>query len=106
MTDTDLITAGSSTESTELPNAETPDAASPAESQASAAENAPAPPTAESSAGTASAAGRGSLSSMVLPELRAVAKEIGVEGASGMRKSELIAAIRERRGESAGRGGG
>ena len=40
---------------------------------------------------------------MVLPELRALAKEIGVKGASGMRKSELIAAIRERRGESNGR---
>ena len=43
---------------------------------------------------------------MVLPELRALAKEIGVDGASGMRKSELIAAIRERRGESKARTGG
>ena len=40
---------------------------------------------------------------MVLPELRALAKQVGVEGASGMRKSELIAAIRERRGEANGR---
>ena len=36
---------------------------------------------------------------MVLPELRALANEVGVKGTSGMRKNELIAAIRERRGE-------
>ncbi|WP_413784844.1 transcription termination factor Rho [Mycolicibacterium elephantis] len=42
---------------------------------------------------------------MVLPELRALAKEIGIDGASGMRKSELVAAIRDRRGESNGRAG-
>ncbi|OBB15852.1 transcription termination factor Rho [Mycobacteriaceae bacterium 1482268.1] len=39
---------------------------------------------------------------MVLPELRALANSVGVKGASGMRKSELIAAIRESRGESVG----
>ncbi|WP_390888014.1 transcription termination factor Rho [Candidatus Mycobacterium wuenschmannii] len=39
----------------------------------------------------------GSLASMVLPELRALANRSGVKGTSGMRKSELIAAIRESR---------
>jgi len=52
---------------------------------------------------TAPRARSASLSTMVLPELRALAKEIGVEGASGLRKSELIAAIRAHRGESNGR---
>ncbi|OBK71548.1 transcription termination factor Rho [Mycobacterium sp. 1274761.0] len=47
-------------------------------------------------------ASTGSLSTMVLPELRALANSVGVKGASGMRKSELIAAIRESRGESVG----
>ncbi|MGB7508767.1 MAG: Rho termination factor N-terminal domain-containing protein, partial [Mycobacterium sp.] len=87
MTDTDLITAGGSTESSELPNTVSPDSTPSAERSAPAAER------------------RGALTSMVLPELRAMAKEIGVEGASGMRKGELIAAIRERRGESTGRTG-
>src|ERR1700751_5905372 len=36
---------------------------------------------------------------MVLPELRALANEVGVKGTSGMRKNELIAAIREQRGQ-------
>ncbi|WP_424746583.1 transcription termination factor Rho [Mycobacterium sp.] len=40
---------------------------------------------------------------MVLPELRALANEVGVKGTSGMRKNELIAAIRERRGEPIGK---
>ncbi|WP_441005920.1 transcription termination factor Rho [Mycobacterium malmoense] len=44
----------------------------------------------------------GSLSTMVLPELRALANEVGVKGTSGMRKNELIAAIKEIRGQSNG----
>ncbi|HUO37007.1 MAG TPA: transcription termination factor Rho [Mycobacterium sp.] len=44
----------------------------------------------------------GGLAGMVLPELRALANELGVKGASGMRKNELIVAIRERRGEPNG----
>lgn len=74
MTDTDLITAGDSAEQTALLNPVT-------------------------SGAPASAAGS-SLATMVLPELRALAGKVGVKGTSGMRKSDLIAAIRER--QSAG----
>ncbi|MCG7597420.1 transcription termination factor Rho [Mycobacterium sp. PSTR-4-N] len=80
MTDTDLITADSSADN----------GASPAV-------------TTDAPAASAAPARRGALTSMVLPELRTLAKEIGVEGASGMRKSELIAAIRERRGDTNGK---
>jgi transcription termination factor Rho len=44
---------------------------------------------------TATTAPAGSLSTMVLPELRALANRAGVKGTSGMRKNELIAAIQE-----------
>ena len=47
-------------------------------------------------------AGDGSLSTMVLPELRALANQVGVKGTSGMRKGELIAAIQ---GTRSGNGG-
>ncbi len=100
MTDTDLITAGGSSENVELPNPVNSDTSSSAEAEAPvSAPPAETAPTAD----VASGARSGSLSTMVLPELRALAKQIGVEGSSGMRKSELIAAIRERRGESNGR---
>ena len=39
---------------------------------------------------------------MVLPDLRALANELGVKGSSGMRKGELIAAIKEHRGQANG----
>ncbi|MDA2894817.1 transcription termination factor Rho [Mycolicibacterium sp. BiH015] len=93
MTDTDLITAGDSTENGVLPNTVTADITTPAEGGA---------PAADASAVAAAPARRGALTSLVLPELRALAKEIGIEGASGMRKGELIAAIKERRGDSNG----
>ncbi|MEN0137629.1 MAG: transcription termination factor Rho [Rhodococcus sp. (in: high G+C Gram-positive bacteria)] len=41
------------------------------------------------------------LSGMVLTELRSLAGELGIKGISGMRKGDLIAAIKERQGGSA-----
>jgi transcription termination factor Rho len=99
VTDTDLITADGSSDNVELPNSVTSDNAEPeAAAVAVPAGDADAPgadsaPPVERS---------GSLSAMVLPDLRALANEMGVKGASGMRKSELIAAIREQRGETNG----
>ncbi|GFG51430.1 transcription termination factor Rho [Mycolicibacterium agri] len=90
MTDTDLVTAGGSPEQTELPNTVNSEKPSAAGTDAPNAKSAPA---AEQKTNV-------SLSAMVLPELRALANSVGVKGASGMRKSELIAAIKETRGET------
>ena len=86
MTDTDLIAAGSGAEEPDSPTTATSEssAAAPAENEARAPQ------------------GDGALATMVLPELRALANDVGVKGTSGMRKNELIAAIRERRGEPIG----
>lgn len=101
MTETDLITAGGSSDNSELSNPVNSDTSTSAAADSpNATATAETAPTADVASGNRS----GSLSTMVLPELRALAKEIGVEGASGMRKGELVAAIRERRGESNGRG--
>ncbi|MEO6794749.1 MAG: transcription termination factor Rho [Mycobacterium sp.] len=115
MTETDLFTAEGSTEqelpSTSLSTPETPSQSAPEVSSSGAgapaggddAAETSSPPAATTKSGTdvapdtggATARTGGSLSAMVLPELRAMANRVGVKGASGMRKSELIAAIRE-----------
>ncbi|MEB3071836.1 transcription termination factor Rho [[Mycobacterium] vasticus] len=85
MTETDLFTAEGSAEQ-DAPS--TPESTPETPSRSAAEVSSPA--TAE--AGPASDV---SLSAMVLPELRALANRVGVKGTSGMRKSELIAAIRD-----------
>lgn len=79
MTDTDLFTAGENTDSNHASDAVTTDT-----------------PDVKTNASA------GSLSTMVLPELRALASQAGVKGTSGMRKNELIAAIKEIRGQANG----
>ena len=56
----------------------------------------------DTAAATHDAKPEGALSTMVLPELRALATQAGVKGTSGMRKNELIAAISEVRGNGNG----
>ncbi len=88
MTDTDLFTAedhSADTDPVSPVSAET--AVSPEIAVESSTETAAEAPAKD-------AAG-GSLTTMVLPELRALANEVGVKGSSGMRKNELIDAIRE-----------
>ncbi len=79
MTDTDLITAGENTDANKQSDSVTTD-----------------PPDLKTNAPA------GSLSTMVLPELRALANQAGVRGTSGMRKNELIAAIQESGGQANG----
>ncbi len=93
MTDTDLnvITAGESTDGDQQSGTVTTN-------------NQDAPTTASADNGADNSADKptGSLSTMVLPELRALANRAGVKGTSGMRKNELIAAIQETRGQANG----
>jgi transcription termination factor Rho len=84
VTETDLVTAGDSTGNDKLSNTVTPDTSADSDASGSATE-------------ANTSASDGSLSTMVLPELRALANRAGVKGTSGMRKNELIAAIRESR---------
>ena len=82
MSDTDLITTGERAPIAQAPTDQAPATQTPATDNAG-----------------------GSLSTMVLPELRALAGRVGVKGTSGMRKGELIAAIRETQGGGSSNGG-
>jgi transcription termination factor Rho len=99
VTDTDLFTTDSS--DVVSPDSVNSDVSEPVSAVSAAAPEAAATAAAETApAATATRSERGgSLTGMVLPDLRALANEVGVKGASGMRKSELIAAIREKRAE-------
>jgi len=85
VTDTDLITAGEGTDADKQSDSATTDTSDNKSN-----------PEAKATAPT------GSLSTLVLPELRALANQAGVKGTSGMRKNELIAAIQEIRGKANG----
>ncbi|GAB7141766.1 transcription termination factor Rho [Mycobacterium riyadhense] len=85
MTDTDLITAGGSTDANKQSDSATTET-----------------PDVKTNPDVKSTVPTGSLSTMVLPELRALANQAGVKGTSGMRKNELIAAIQEIRGQANG----
>jgi transcription termination factor Rho len=87
VTETDLITAQDRTGQTPTGQPETTAAVTSDSST--------------SSAGSDSSAGN-SLATMVLPELRALANSVGVKGTSGMRKNDLISAIRETQNGSGG----
>jgi transcription termination factor Rho len=65
-----------------------------------------APDAASSDAATPPARRRGGLSGMVLAELRQLAGELDIPGTAGMRKGDLIAAIKERQGADPGAGRG
>ena len=88
MTDTDLITAPVDSDS--RAGAATVDPAADAGKTASRS-------------GGSKAAARTGLSGMVLTELRSLAGELGIKGTSGMRKGDLIAAIKERQSGGSGR---
>jgi transcription termination factor Rho len=107
VSDTDLITADGSSDNVELTTPVTSDDAQSETAETPKIETpagGPDAPVATDSSGAEIPARErpASLSAMVLPDLRALANEVGVKGASGMRKSELIAAIREQRGDTNG----
>ena len=103
MSDTDLL---SSDITGAAPSGDRTDADHPAERGAPT--SAEQPGEAAASNGTP-ARRRGGLSGMVLAELREIAGQLGLSDTAGLRKGDLIAAIKERQGPAAGRrrsGGG
>ncbi|MCQ4122628.1 transcription termination factor Rho [Rhodococcus tibetensis] len=91
MTDTDLIAAP-----VDAPSVDTVGAQAGDSSQASS--TAPENGVVTASTKRAEARRGAGLSGMVLTELRALAGELGIKGISGMRKGDLIAAIKDRQG--------
>ncbi|TQF65702.1 transcription termination factor Rho [Rhodococcus spelaei] len=90
MTDTDLIAT---------PVLDT--AVSTATSQVSGSQSSDSAPAVAAATKRADARRGSGLSGMVLAELRGLAGELGIKGTSGMRKGDLIAAIKERQGGGA-----
>ncbi|MFC6093311.1 transcription termination factor Rho [Saccharothrix lopnurensis] len=74
--------------------------AAPNTASSGAEENALTTPT----NGSAPPRKRAGLSGMVLAELRELAGQLGITGTAGLRKGDLIAAIKERQGGTSGRG--
>ncbi|MFI9010166.1 transcription termination factor Rho [Actinosynnema sp. NPDC053489] len=74
--------------------------AAPAAASSGAEENA----LTTTSNGSATPRKRAGLSGMVLAELRELAGQLGITGTAGLRKGDLIAAIKERQGGTSGRG--
>jgi len=67
-------------------------------------DSAPAPRTESKETPLTTTKRRAGLSGMVLAELRELASQLNISGTAGMRKGDLIAAIKERQGSSGGRG--
>ena len=58
----------------------------------------------ESAAAAADPAPRSDLNRMLMPELKELAHSLGISGVSGMRKPDLLAAIRNRQSEGRSQG--
>jgi transcription termination factor Rho len=66
-------------------------------------DSAPAPRTESKETPLTTTKRRAGLSGMVLAELRELAGQLNISGTAGMRKGDLIAAIKERQGSTGGR---